>query len=73
MDQLGVPVPAVPVLLAVGALIGAGKTSFALALMATAAASLITDMTWYGIGRWRGISILQVLCRLALEPDSCVR
>ncbi len=73
MDQLGVPVPAVPVLLAVGALIAAGEMTFALASLATVAGSLVADMAWYGVGRWRGIGILQVLCKRTLEPDSCVR
>jgi membrane protein DedA with SNARE-associated domain/rhodanese-related sulfurtransferase len=72
-DQLGVPVPAVPVLLAVGALAGAGRISFWVALGASIPASLLADLIWYGLGRARGRGILRLLCRITLAPDSCVR
>jgi rhodanese-related sulfurtransferase len=28
---------------------------------------------WYEIGRRKGVRVLQFLCRISLEPDSCVR
>jgi membrane protein DedA with SNARE-associated domain len=71
-EQLGAPVPAEPVLLAMGALLGAGKYSFAAALSISLAAALIADGVWYGIGRRKGSSVLKLLCRISLEPDSCV-
>src|SRR5260370_13447344 len=71
--QLGLPIPAVPLLLGVGALAGTGRMS-ALAGLATAlAASLPPDVVWYELGRARGKRVLDVICRLSLEPDSCVR
>ena len=72
-DQLGVPVPAVPGLLAVGALAGAGKLNGALALVSSVGASLLADFIWYGLGRARGSQVLGLLCKISLEPDSCVR
>jgi membrane protein DedA with SNARE-associated domain/rhodanese-related sulfurtransferase len=36
-------------------------------------AALIGDSIWFGLGRWRGSSILDLLCRIALEPDTCVQ
>jgi membrane protein DedA with SNARE-associated domain len=72
-DQLGVPVPAVPALLAMGALAGVGKINFALALGLSVAASLVADTVWYALGRIRGASVLRLLCTVSLEPDSCVR
>ncbi len=72
-EQLGLPLPAVPVLLAMGALAGAGQLSFALGLGLAVLASLISDTFWYQLGRRRGASILNLLCRISLEPDSCVR
>jgi membrane protein DedA with SNARE-associated domain len=72
-EQVGLPVPAVPVLLGVGALAGAGHMSATLALGATLVASLLPDLVWYELGRRRGIGVLGLLCRLSLEPDSCVR
>lgn len=72
-EQLGLPLPAVPVLLAVGALAGMGKLSFGSALLLAALASLIADSVWYQLGRRQGARILNLLCRISLEPDSCVR
>lgn len=71
-EQLGLPIPAVPALLAIGVLAGLGKFSFALALGIAIAACLMADFLWYYMGRTRGQSILNLLCRLALEPDYCV-
>src|SRR5207342_3702520 len=36
-------------------------------------ASLLSDGLWYELGRRKGIRVLQLLCRISLEPDSCVR
>ena len=72
-EQIGLPIPAVPVLLGVGALIGAGRMSPALALVAALLASLPPDIVWYELGRRRGSRVLGFLCRISLEPDSCVR
>jgi len=72
-EQIGLPIPAVPVLLGVGALAGTGRMSLALALGAALAASLPPDLVWYELGRRRGGRILGLLCRVSLEPDSCVR
>jgi membrane protein DedA with SNARE-associated domain len=72
-EQIGLPIPAVPALLGVGALIGAGRMSPALAFGAALAASLPPDIVWYELGRRRGGRVLGFLCRISLEPDSCVR
>jgi membrane protein DedA with SNARE-associated domain len=71
-EQLGAPVPALPILLAMGALIGTGRYSFAGAALLTVVACVIADGAWYIIGRQRGSSVLKLLCRISLEPDSCV-
>lgn len=73
VEQIGLPIPAVPILLGVGALAGAGRMSLALALGAVLAASLPPDLVWYELGRRRGGRVLGLLCRITLEPDSCVR
>lgn len=72
-EQLGAPVPAVPMLLAAGVLSATGQLSFASALSIAIVACLIGDCTWYAIGKWRGAVVLNTLCRISLEPDSCVR
>ena len=72
-EQAGLPVPSLPLLLAAGVLAGAGKLSFAACLLLSMIASLAGDTLWYLLGRKRGIGILQWLCKISLEPDSCVR
>jgi membrane protein DedA with SNARE-associated domain len=73
LDQLGLPLPAIPVLLGAGALAGAGRLDGTLVIAAVVAASLLGDSAWYAIGRRLGGRVLRWLCRVALEPDSCVR
>ena len=34
---------------------------------------MLGDAIWYELGRRRGRSILALLCKLSLEPDTCVR
>jgi membrane protein DedA with SNARE-associated domain len=72
-EQAGLPIPAVPVLLGMGALAGAGRMSLTFAFGAALLASLPPDLVWYELGRRRGHRVLGLLCRISLEPDSCVR
>lgn len=72
-EQLGLPIPALPWLLAAGALAGAGKLSVGWTVALAVSACIIADVLWYEIGRRRGGKILGLLCRIALEPESCVR
>lgn len=72
-EQIGLPLPALPILLGIGALSGEGSYSAVVALFVAVAASLLADLVWYVLGRRRGHSILRLLCRISLEPDSCVR
>jgi membrane protein DedA with SNARE-associated domain/rhodanese-related sulfurtransferase len=71
--QFGIPLPATPVLLAAGVLSAAHELSFPLALLACVAASLTADSTWFLIGRRHGHHVLRILCKLSLEPTTCVR
>lgn len=73
VEQLGLPLPALPLLLAAGALAGAGQMSLTGALIVVTAAALLADLAWYEIGRRRGFRVLNFLCRMSLESDSCVR
>ena len=72
-DQIGIPLPAVPALLAIGALAAVGKVNVGLALLSSVVASLLADTVWYALGRMRGSHVLRLLCKISLEPDSCVR
>jgi membrane protein DedA with SNARE-associated domain len=71
-EQAGLPIPAIPVLLAMGALAGLGNFSLPAALGLAVCAALASDLMWFRLGRVRGTSILNLLCRVSLEPDSCV-
>jgi membrane protein DedA with SNARE-associated domain len=72
-EQVGLPIPAIPILLALGALVGTGQLDLAPAFLVALSASLLSDTLWYEIGRRRGHKVLNLLCRISLEPDSCVR
>ena len=72
LEQIGIPVPAVPVLFGMGALAGMGGFSFWQSLGLAVTACLISDSIWYTLGRVKGQSVLKTLCRISLEPDSCV-
>lgn len=73
IEQLGLPIPAAPLLIAAGALARAGKMNLTFALTLAFIAVILADLFWYSLGRYRGGRILKLLCRISLEPDSCVR
>lgn len=72
-EQGGLPIPSIPLLLAAGALAGTGRMNLVLALLCCLVAAVAADTIWYQMGKTRGIKVLQFLCRISLEPDSCVR
>src|SRR5207245_8993707 len=69
-DQAGLPIPAVPVLLAAGALVGAGQMNLGMAVGLSVAACLGGDLLWYYLGRDRGryvlVVVLWISCVLCL-------
>lgn len=73
VEQMGLPIPAVPLLLAAGALAGSGRMDWVAAVSVALIAVILADLFWYYLGRYRGGRILKLLCRITLEPDSCVR
>ena len=73
LEQIGLPVPAVPTLIVAGALSRENRISSTHVLVASVIASLIADGIWYALGRRFGFRILRTLCRISLSPDSCVR
>lgn len=70
---IGLPIPADPLLLLMGALVGDHHYSFMPSLVSAVVGALIGDVVWYEIGRFRGRSVLALLCKVTLEPDTCVR
>jgi membrane protein DedA with SNARE-associated domain len=72
-EQGALPLPSAPLLLACGALAKDGRLASHLIVLTGLAACLIADSVWFMIGRRRGAKALRFICRMALEPDSCVR
>ena len=72
LDQLGLPIPTVPVLMALGALAGSGRIDPWVGLGTAVAGCLCADTAWFQLGRWKGTPVLGWFCRIALEPDTCV-
>ncbi len=72
-EQMGLPVPTVPLLVGMGALSRAGNFSFYLVIATAAVASLSADLIWFVLGHSHGRRVLRLICRIALEPDYCVR
>ena len=73
LEQMGLPIPAAPLLIAAGALARTGKLNLTFTVVLPFVAIILADLFWYSLGRYRGGRILKLLCRISLEPDSCVR
>src|SRR5512140_3373298 len=71
--QAGVPVPAVPTLMVAGALAAGSGPGLPAILAVAVVGSLLGDAIWYAAGRIYGMRVLQLLCRISISPDSCVR
>ena len=72
--QLGLPIPAIPTLIVVGAAAAVGdRYSVPQVLAVAVAASLIADLVWYAVGARIGRRALRLMCKLSISPDSCVR
>jgi membrane protein DedA with SNARE-associated domain/rhodanese-related sulfurtransferase len=73
LQQLGLPIPAVPTMMVAGALAGSGRMAGTPAFLGGVAASLAADLLWFWAGRHFGYPVLRLLCRVSLSPDTCVR
>src|ERR1017187_765646 len=72
-EQGALPIPSAPLLVAVGALVHAGSLHALAAMACCLAGALAADIVWFSFGRTRGKRVLRFICRVSLEPDSCVR
>jgi membrane protein DedA with SNARE-associated domain/rhodanese-related sulfurtransferase len=73
LERLGLPLLVTPVMIAAGAVAGLGDLSLVGIIVVAVVASEIGDLVWYELGRSQGSSVLRLLCKISLEPDSCVR
>ena len=72
-EQIGLPLPAATLLIGMGALSRSGNFYLPAVIATAASASLLADLIWYLLGRRHGRFVLRLICRIALEPDYCVR
>lgn len=72
-EQLGLPLPAYPVLVVMGAWTVDRQQDMPSLLAVAVAASLVADLFWFASGRRYGAVVLRTVCRISLSPDSCVR
>lgn len=73
LDQAGLPLPAIPLMIAAGVLVGTGQLSLIPVILIAIFASVPADLLWYQMGKARGGKVLNLLCAISLEPDYCVR
>ena len=73
LERIGVPVPALPIMIVAGALVADHRLGLPMVVVAALAACLIGDALWFAAGRRYGVRVLRLLCRISLSPDSCVK
>src|SRR6185437_1849173 len=73
VEQLGAPIPSIPLLLAAGTLTATHQMNVWLVLLAVLLGSLISDSAWYWMGKRYGGAVIKLLCRLSMESNTCVR
>ena len=73
VEQFVPPLAGEPLLLGAGALAGSGHFRLWLAAALALAGTVAGDLVWYEVGRRGGPRVLRSLCRLSIEPDTCVR
>ncbi len=71
-EQIGLPLPSAPVLMAAGALAGFRRLNVIEALTLAVTASVMSDLLWFCLGRRRGVAILKFVCKISLEPETCL-
>jgi membrane protein DedA with SNARE-associated domain/rhodanese-related sulfurtransferase len=72
-EQLGLPIPAVPLVMLAGARVADHPLYGVEAMLVAVAASALGDLAWYAAGRLQGHRVLRLLCKISLSPDTCVR
>jgi len=71
-DQAALPLPAIPLLVAAGSLASVGQLDPVRVGAVATLATLLADSLWYLLGRYGGAKAIGLVCKLSLEPDSCV-
>jgi membrane protein DedA with SNARE-associated domain len=72
LEAMGLPIPAALALLVAGGASAGGSLSPWLALAGAVAAMLAADTLLFLLGRYTGWWLLGLLCRISLNPESCI-
>ena len=72
MEAVGVPVPAAVALMVAGAAGALGTLRLPVAAASALLAMILADALMFFLGRYTGWWLLGVLCRLSLNPESCI-
>jgi membrane protein DedA with SNARE-associated domain/rhodanese-related sulfurtransferase len=72
LETVGLPIPAAIALLIAGGASARGSLRAPLALGGSFAAALFGDTLMFFLGRYTGWWLLGLLCRLSLNPESCM-
>ena len=72
VEQMGIPIPSVPVLLTAGTLSATHRVSWIAISIAMLLACIAADTIWFLLGRRFGNSVLKLLCRFSFEASTCV-
>jgi membrane protein DedA with SNARE-associated domain/rhodanese-related sulfurtransferase len=72
VEQAGLPVPSIPLMLAAGTMSAAHKVHVALLIPIVLFACILSDSAWYWLGRRYGNRVLNLLCRFSFEAATCL-
>jgi membrane protein DedA with SNARE-associated domain/rhodanese-related sulfurtransferase len=72
VEQLGIPIPSIPVLLTAGTLTATHRLLLVPSVFAVLGSCCLSDSLWYFLGRRFGGGVLRLLCRFSFEASTCV-
>ena len=72
LEAIGLPVPAALALLIAGGAVARGTLLVSVSLPGAVAAMLVGDTLMFLLGRYTGWWLLGILCRISLNPESCI-
>ena len=72
LDQAALPMPSIPLLIAAGALVATGELDLGGVIATATIAAMLADVLWYQLGKRGGAKAITYVCKLSIEPDSCV-
>ena len=72
VEAMGVPIPSTPILLTAGAACSYGTMNVPHLLLSAVLASMLGHYFLFQLGRYTGWALLGFLCRLSINPESCI-